>query len=107
MVALGVKHQTLLRRLGQVEADITAAVSQHESREAVSAEEAQKVGLSHLRVVAVSRATDMYLSPFSCPPQPLARNSEDKAVVLVESLYFAGSAHRASVAEQRKADSHD
>lgn len=44
VVALGAKHQTLLQRLGQVEADITAAVSVHESREAVSAEEAQKVG---------------------------------------------------------------
>lgn len=44
VVALGAKHQTLLQRLGQLEADITAAVSLHESREAVSAEEAQKVG---------------------------------------------------------------
>lgn len=44
MVALGAKHQTLLQRLGQVEAGITAAVSLHESREAVSIEQAQKVG---------------------------------------------------------------
>eukprot|EP00752_Nemacystus_decipiens_P011045 g9813.t1 len=42
VVALGARHQTLLQRLGQLEADITAAVSLHESREAISAEEAQK-----------------------------------------------------------------
>ena len=43
VVALGARHQTLLQRLVQVEADITAAVSLHESREAINAEEAQKV----------------------------------------------------------------
>ncbi|CAN0599925.1 unnamed protein product, partial [Ectocarpus sp. 12 AP-2014] len=42
VVALGAKHQALLQRLPQLEAEITAAVSQHESREAVSAEEARK-----------------------------------------------------------------
>ncbi|CAM9634893.1 unnamed protein product [Scytosiphon promiscuus] len=42
VIALGAKHQMLLQRLGQVEADVTAAVAQHESHEAVSAEEAQK-----------------------------------------------------------------
>ncbi|CAM9867456.1 unnamed protein product, partial [Ectocarpus sp. 8 AP-2014] len=42
VVALGAKHQALLQRLPQLEAEITAAVSQHESREVVSAEEARK-----------------------------------------------------------------
>eukprot|EP00904_Undaria_pinnatifida_P009674 jgi/Undpi1/5837/HiC_scaffold_2.g01111.m1 len=42
VIALAAKHQALLQRLVQVEAEVTAAVSQHESRHAVATEEERK-----------------------------------------------------------------
>lgn len=63
VVALGVKHQALLERLGRIEADVTAAVSQHESREAISAEEERKVSCRVSLQCSLSVFTPTY--PFS------------------------------------------
>lgn len=47
VIALAAKHQTLLQRLPQVEAAITADVSRHDARVAAETSEAQKVSLGH------------------------------------------------------------
>lgn len=50
VIALGAKHQMLLEVLPHVEAKISADVTQHESREAVDAEESRKVSRGRGRV---------------------------------------------------------
>lgn len=47
MIALAAKHETLLQRLPQIEAAITAEVSRHDTRVAAETSEAQKVSLGH------------------------------------------------------------
>lgn len=76
VVALGAKHQTLLERLGQVEADITAAVSLHESREAVSAEEAQKVGYMFVCISLPHTPTEVYVYTRPRPRDPGSTRQE-------------------------------